>query len=104
MRLLIQGMEIEQHFFLLGLGGTYMVLGMDWLASLGDVEANFKNLTLKWEEGGHKRMLLGEPSLSKNQASWKSMVKALGDEGKGFYLSCEVQEGTTDDNNSQFSS
>ncbi|PNY05566.1 retrotransposon-related protein [Trifolium pratense] len=35
------------------LGGIEMVLGMDWLASLGNIEANFKKLILKWEQEGN---------------------------------------------------
>ena len=36
----VQGILIEQSF-LLDLGGVDVVLGMDWLTSLGDVRANF---------------------------------------------------------------
>lgn len=60
-----------------------MVLGMDWLESLGDIEANFRHLVIKWKDGDHKLMLKGDPSLCKNQASWKTMIKALRDEGEG---------------------
>src|ERR1044072_2000244 len=49
----MQGIMVKQHFFILGLGGTEVVLGMDWLASLGDIEANFKNLEIKWESQGN---------------------------------------------------
>lgn len=38
----VQRMEIVQKKFMIELGGTEMVLGMDWLASLGDIKANFK--------------------------------------------------------------
>lgn len=41
LRFMVQGVEFNQHFFLMELGGTDMVLGMDWLASLGNIEANF---------------------------------------------------------------
>ena len=45
----MQGMECYQHFFFMDLGRSDMVLGMDWLASLGNIEANFGDLCLKWE-------------------------------------------------------
>lgn len=57
----VQGIEFQQHFFLMELGGTKMVLGMHWLASLGDVEANFRNLSLKWKKNGEKFLISGEP-------------------------------------------
>jgi len=33
---------VVQQFFFMELRGTDLVLGMDWLASLGNVKANFK--------------------------------------------------------------
>lgn len=42
LQLQVRGIEISQNFFLMTLGGTEVVLGMDWLASLGDIKANFK--------------------------------------------------------------
>lgn len=42
-------------FFLTGARGTDLVLGMDWWESLGDVKANFKNLSLRWGKGGQKK-------------------------------------------------
>ncbi|KAJ1383054.1 Aspartic peptidase domain superfamily [Sesbania bispinosa] len=86
----VQGVEIKQNFFIFDLGGTEVVLGMDWLASLGDIEANFRNLIIKWEVGGSKVALRGEPSLCKAQASWKTLIKALQDEGVGYYIEYQV--------------
>lgn len=44
----IQGVGVKQNFFILELEGKKVVLGMDWLAILGDIEANFINLILNW--------------------------------------------------------
>lgn len=82
----LQGVEFSQRFFLMKLGGSDMVLGMDWLASLGNIEANFGELCLKWKQGGQKYSIQGDPALCTRQASWKAMLKALTDEGMGFYL------------------
>ena len=41
----MQGLKIQQDFDVFDLGGV--VLGMEWLASLGEVRANFRELTLK---------------------------------------------------------
>ncbi|KAJ1413345.1 Chromo-like domain superfamily [Sesbania bispinosa] len=73
----MQGVRIEQDFFILNLGGTEVVLGLDWLASLGDIEANFKNFTLQWGKRERKQILKGDPALCKEQASWKTMIKTL---------------------------
>lgn len=82
----MQGVECNQHFFLMELGGSDMVLGMDWLASLGNIEANFGELCLKWEWKGQVYKIQGDPALCTRQASWKSITKVLNDEGVGFYL------------------
>ena len=43
----MQGLKIQQDFYVFDLGGVDVVLGMEWLASLGEVRANFRELTLK---------------------------------------------------------
>ncbi|MCH97071.1 hypothetical protein A2U01_0018064, partial [Trifolium medium] len=82
----IQGVKFQQHFFLMELGGTEMLLGMDWLASLGSIGANFSELCLKWSSNGFNYTIQGDPALCNKQASVKAMVKALSDNGIGFYL------------------
>lgn len=59
----IQGVEFQQNFFLMELGGTELVLGLDWLASLRNIEANFRNLCFKWSDGGQKHVIESDPSL-----------------------------------------
>ena len=51
-KLAVQGLDITQHFFLMELGGRKVVLGMDWLSSLGKIEADFKEVRLKWVRKG----------------------------------------------------
>lgn len=82
----LQGVEFSQNFFLMELGGTDMVLGMDWLASLGNIKANFGNLCLMWEWGGQKYSIQGDPTLSNQQVSMKAVMRALKDKGIGFYV------------------
>jgi hypothetical protein len=91
----IQGVEFKQHFFIMELSGSEMVLGMDWLASLGNIEANFSNLCLKCELDGKKYTIQGDPAMCNSQATWKTMIKALSDEGMGFYIHT-VSGGTTE--------
>ncbi|GAU45214.1 hypothetical protein TSUD_244190 [Trifolium subterraneum] len=82
----IQGVESKQHFLVMELSGSEMVLGMDWLVSLGNIEANFSNLCLKCELNGKKYTIQGDPAMCNSQATWKTMIKALSDEGMGFYI------------------
>lgn len=82
----VQGITFHQNFFMMNLGGTEVVLGMDWLASLGDIEANFRNLIIKWGSGSAKRILRGDPALCKGTASLKTLLKAMQNEGECYYV------------------
>lgn len=68
----MQNMKIEQNFFVFQLGGLNVVLEMEWLSSLGEIRANFKELTLKNPMEGKYYILKGE---------FKSIIKAIDDEG-----------------------
>ncbi|KAH0671455.1 hypothetical protein KY290_026015 [Solanum tuberosum] len=43
----------------------------------GNIQDNFKTLTLKFEIGGQTQVVRGDPSLSKSVASLKTLFKAL---------------------------
>jgi len=45
--LVVQGVIISQPFFLLNLGNIDVVLGMTWIASLGEIKANFQKLVIR---------------------------------------------------------
>ena len=81
----VQEVPVQQQFFLIGLGGVDMVLGMEWLASLGEIRANFEQLTLVLKIDGRKVIIKGEPELLKKDASLKYMLKAL-HQGEGFLI------------------
>ena len=81
----VQEVPVQQQFFLIGLGGVDMVLGMEWLASLGEIRANFEQLTLVLKIDGKKVIIKGEPKILKKEASLKSMLKAL-HQGEGLLI------------------
>ncbi|XP_058740982.1 uncharacterized protein LOC131613320 [Vicia villosa] len=82
----VQGVNFSQHFFMMELGGTELVLGMDSLASPGKIEANFGELSLKWGKMDQTYEIKEDPALCVRQSTWKAMVKNLMDEGVGFYV------------------
>ncbi|GJY77978.1 reverse transcriptase [Tanacetum coccineum] len=55
----LQGNEYEADCMLLPLGGCDMVLGIQWLSTLGNINCNFKNLTMKFNYQGKKVVLRG---------------------------------------------
>ena len=56
-------LEVNQRLFLFPLDGAEIVLGLDWLETLGDVWANFKEATLKILWKGKKVVLKGDSEL-----------------------------------------
>ncbi|GJZ92195.1 reverse transcriptase, partial [Tanacetum coccineum] len=53
------GKTFTSDVMLLPLGGCEMVLGIQWLATLEDIQCNFKNLTMKFEYKGRRMVLRG---------------------------------------------
>ena len=49
------------------------MLGLEWLASLGEVKADFCQLKLTIRKGDIERLITGDPTLSKSQSSLKTL-------------------------------
>lgn len=56
---------------------------------MGEIRANLRELTLKVSIREGTRVLRDEPTLSRTTASFKTVCKALLDEGHGFFLECK---------------
>ncbi|RDX89832.1 hypothetical protein CR513_28390, partial [Mucuna pruriens] len=78
--------------FLFGLGGVDVVLGLEWLAGLGEIRANFDDLTLQVNIGGEKKLIRDKPKLIKSAMSLNSVKEALKDQAQEFLLGCYMVE------------
>jgi len=56
---LLQGAKFTADFLLLPLGCCGVVLGVQWLLTLGDIKMNFKNLAMEFWYKGRKHLLWG---------------------------------------------
>lgn len=56
------------------MGGADIVLGLDWLTSLGEVRADFGKLRLIIGKDGKEQILVGDPTLSKSESSLKGGI------------------------------
>ncbi|RDX72802.1 hypothetical protein CR513_47661, partial [Mucuna pruriens] len=72
--------------------GVDVVLGLEWLEELGEIKANFKELTLKFRKEGQEVVLRGDPSLYKATVSVQAMVKIMEQEEQGFLIDCYMAE------------
>ena len=55
----MQGQEFEGDVLVLPVGGCEVVLGMQWLSTLGDVKWNFAELRMEFVQKGKKVVLRG---------------------------------------------
>lgn len=70
-----------------------MVLGMQWLYSLGITEVDWQNLTMNFLHQGKKITIKGDPSLTKARVSLKNLIKTWEDSDQGFLVECRSMEG-----------
>ena len=57
--ILIQGHVVIADFYVLPVAACHVVLGVQWLATLGPIETDYRNLTMTFTDGGTKRMFQG---------------------------------------------
>ncbi|KAA0041877.1 ty3-gypsy retrotransposon protein [Cucumis melo var. makuwa] len=77
-------------------GGVDVVLGMQWLHSLGIIVVDWKNLMLTFIAEGKQVSIKGDPSLTKARISLKSMIKTWGEQDEDYLVECRVMEVTND--------
>lgn len=74
---------IVEKYLPLELRSTDVILGMQWLGTLGNMKISWKLLTMKFRMGETLRVLKGDFGLSKAGIPLKTMVKTLQREGHG---------------------
>ncbi|XP_052196517.1 uncharacterized protein LOC127803919 [Diospyros lotus] len=77
----LQNVEVVEDFLPLELGSSDVILGMKWLATLGETQVDWGSLVMKFRSRGMTITLLGDPSLSKTLVTLKSMMKAFREKG-----------------------
>jgi hypothetical protein len=51
--------HLKSHMFAIDMGGCDIVLGVEWLRTLGPILMDFQNLTMQLDQGGHKYKFQG---------------------------------------------
>lgn len=72
----LQGHTYATDVMVIPLGGCDMVLGVQWLATLGNIQWNFKDLTMMFEQGRKKVMLRGSQNSIVQWLPSKQLEKA----------------------------
>jgi len=74
--------HLKYHMFAIDMGGYDIVLGADWLRTLGPILMDFKDLTMQFDQEGHQYKFQGITTGSPEIISSHSMEKLL---KKGHY-------------------
>lgn len=85
-KLEMQGLTVIVDFLPLELENTNIILGMQWLSSLGKMVVNWKSLTMRFKLDEAVRYLKGDPKLSRMGVSLKTLMNTLQQEGVGVLV------------------
>ena len=70
-----------------------VILGMQWMHTLGVTEVDWRKLTLSFIQNEKKVVIRGDPSLTKTRVSLKHMMKTWTPSDLGFLIECRALEG-----------
>jgi hypothetical protein len=80
-RLQIGDYNLKSHMFAIDMGGCDIVLGVEWLRTLGPILMDFQNLTMKFDQGGHKHkfqgITAGSPEIIRSHRMEKLLKKVI---------------------------
>jgi hypothetical protein len=76
-RLQIGYYHLKSHMFAIDMGGCDIVLGADWLRTLGPILMDFKDLTMQFDQEGHQYKFQGITTGSPEIISSHRMEKIL---------------------------
>jgi hypothetical protein len=76
-RLQIGDYHLKSHMFAIDMGGYDIVLGADWIRTLGPILMDFKELTMQFDQEGHQYKFQGITTSSPEIISSHHMEKLL---------------------------
>lgn len=89
----IQGVDITADFFILEISGMDMILGVQWLAQLGNVISNYSQMTMSFFHHNRQVTLQGNSRIEVTQLHSKDFCKLLDSSASaGFYTLQRLDE------------
>ena len=80
------GLTMIEDFFPLELGSSNIIMGLQWLESLGVTYTNWKTKVMRFNVGETRVELQGDLGLTKSQVTLTAMAKALKQGGQGVFV------------------
>lgn len=93
----VQGYTIKTSYLPLELGIADVILGVQWLDTLGETRLNWKQQWMKLKVEGKLIKLVGDLSLHTAAVSLKAIWKAMEQEGEGMLVEYEGLQAEDDD-------
>ena len=87
----IQGYRFNTSLYLLDLQGSNVVLGMQWLQTLGCVSHNWENLTMEFSKTGKNYFIEGETPKKLKHGFVDSIQRLMASGLKTFLMRMTVQ-------------
>lgn len=82
--------------YLFDLGGVDLILGIEWLHSLGDAKVNWDEMQINFVQKSKEVLLQGDPAFSRTVVSLKSLIKTSHVEFWGAIWAIGVSKGEAD--------
>lgn len=82
----LKELDITEDFLPLRLGSSDVILGMQWLETLGVTKTNWKEQTMEFEVNGRIARIEGDKSLGKSLISLKAMATTLSKDPYGYLI------------------
>lgn len=89
------GVQFVEDFFVFDLGCADIILGMQWLETLGTVTTNWKLQLMTFKREGKPVMLQGDLSLGRSQLTLKAMFRSIRKERNGILIELNVVSGVS---------
>lgn len=93
--------EIMVDMLPLELGNSDIILGVQWLETLGTVVNNWRTQVMQFEAEGRTITLVGDASLVHSRISLKAMLKNLRKERQGFFVELNLVEKNSAESDSE---
>lgn len=94
----MQGYSVTFDFLPLELNNVDIILGIQWLETLGEMRVNWKLQTMKIPMEGKMITLQGEPDICSSEISFKALKKVLDQNELSFVVECRAVEAESKEN------
>ncbi|XP_022632487.1 uncharacterized protein LOC111240858 [Vigna radiata var. radiata] len=67
--------KVEEDMYVFDLGGVDLILGIAWLAKLGEVVINWREMPMQYVVDGEKRKISGDPAMARQLVEPGTLTK-----------------------------